>query len=384
MPIARFLTGALAIPLAGLGAPVVLAQEEAVSREVVQALPSPEVTRLNHALKRLSINSRNLDALTDAGNSALALGDFDAALGFFGRALEIEPGNVPVNLGMASIYMRTEQPIEALRYFARAEQSGASTDAVASDRGLAYDLLGENTRAQESYKIALSQGGDAQTSRRLAVSYAISGDRAAFNTTLRPFVLEKDVAAYRARAFGLAILGEINEAKGLVTTVIPRDLSSRIIPYLEFMPRLTKAQQAAAANLGLFPKAAEIGRDDPLIIAYREQLISPASEAGGATRKTEENSALSDPNSERHWVQLAAGRNRSALQSDWNRLQRRAPEFLNEFTPHVVKAGRMNRLLAGPLPDRNAASELVGKLSRKRIDSFSLITRPGAKVEKLQ
>jgi hypothetical protein len=32
--------------------------------------------------------------------------------------------------------------------------------------------------------------------------------------------------------------------------------------YLEFMPRLTQAQQAAAANLGIFPRTGDIGTDD--------------------------------------------------------------------------------------------------------------------------
>ncbi len=50
--------------------------------------------------------------------------------------------------------------------------------------------------------------------------------------------------------------------------MLPERLSSRLAPYLRYMPRLTRAQQAAAANLGVFPRAAEIGRDDPALAAY--------------------------------------------------------------------------------------------------------------------
>lgn len=365
-----------------------IAQDESVSREVVQAMPAPEVTALNHALKRLAINGRNLDALLDAGNAALALGDADAALGFFGRGLEVSPDNAQVNLGMARVFMQSERPIEALSYFARAEQGGAPAAAIMSDRGLAYDLLGENEKAQECYQEALAGGPDAEVTRRLALSYAISGDRDAFNKTLLPMISEKDIAAYRTRAFGLAILGELNEAKGLVTTVIPRDLASRIIPYLEFMPRLTKAQQAAAANLGRFPKAAEIGREDPAIVAFREDLRSPKPTAKTASPMTEAPAekvpTISDPKTERHWVQLAAGRNRSALRGDWVRFSRRAPSQLQGLQPHVIKIGRLHRLLAGPVANRAEATALVGALARERVDSFAITTNPGAKVEKLQ
>lgn len=390
----------LALP----SAPAAIAQEETVSREVVQALPSAEVTALNHALKRLAINGRNLDALIDAGNAALALDDADAALGFFGRALEVSPDNAQVKLGMATVFMRSERPVDALRYYTEAEQSGAPADMLASDRGLAYDLLGENAQAQKSYQTALAKENNAETRRRLALSYAISGDREGFNSTLRPLILEKDVAAYRARAFGLAILGDMNEAKGLVTTVIPRDLASRIIPYLEFMPRLTKAQQAAAANLGIFPKAAEIGRDDPAIIAFRAQWEqtrpkragpeAPASKrpsvqpkksaAVAAEMQTEADDDEAEIPAERHWVQLAAGTNRDALIADWNRARRRSSGLLDPYYPHVVTSGGVHRLLAGPLDDQNASQELIDALARRRIDSLGIMTPRGVKVDKFQ
>ncbi|MGH6786332.1 MAG: SPOR domain-containing protein, partial [Novosphingobium sp.] len=45
---------------------------------------------------------------------------------------------------------------------------------------------------------------------------------------------------------------------------------------LRYMPRLTPAQQAAAANFGHFPRAAEIGRDDPRVAAYAKPLARPA------------------------------------------------------------------------------------------------------------
>lgn len=260
-----------AIVPTGLGlAPAAFAQQsdDAVARAVVQPLPSREVQRLNEALRRLARNSRDLTALTDAGNASLDLGDLQAALGFFGRAQDLAPNNPSVKMGMAAVYLRSERPLEALRLFAEAEQAGANFNAVAAERGLALDLVGNNQQAQANYKIALDRGAGAEVARRLAISHAIAGNKEDFEIILQPFVAKRDFAAFRARAFGLAILGETGEANAIADAVMPRDLASRLAPYLDYMPRLTKAQQAAAANLGVFPKAAQIGRDDPRIAQY--------------------------------------------------------------------------------------------------------------------
>lgn len=240
----------------------------ASGREVVQSLATAEVERLRRALQRLARDPQNLSALVEAGRASLDVGDLDAALGFFGRALSLSPGHADAKLGMASVYLRSRRPVEALQMFAEAEQAGASTDAILSDWGLAQDLVGNNALAQQSYRTVLAREADGEARRRLAISLAISGDRDGFEAALLPLLTEQDLAAFRARAFGLAILGDTAEAAALARQLMPADLAGRMAPYLEFMPRLTPAQQAAAANLGIFPRAAEIGRDDPRIARF--------------------------------------------------------------------------------------------------------------------
>ncbi|MXP47191.1 tetratricopeptide repeat protein [Altererythrobacter luteolus] len=242
--------------------------QDAVSQAVVQPLPPKSATDLSEALQRLARNSRDVDALIDAGNASLAVGDVDAAIGFFGRADELSPVNARIKVGLAGAFVRRERPLEALRLFDEAEQAGAATGALAGDRGLAYDLVGDNAAAQNFYQQAMARKDDDETRRRLALSHAIAGNRSEFEKVLYPLLKKQDFAAYRTRAFGMAILGEDTEAVAIAEAVMPRDLSARIAPYLRYMPRLTKAQQAAAANLGIFPRAAQIGRDDPRIAEY--------------------------------------------------------------------------------------------------------------------
>lgn len=241
-----------------------------VSQPVVQALPSAQVQRLNRALLELARRPQSLPALLEAGDASIEVGDLDAALGFFGRAREIDADNAQVMLGLGKVYLRSGRPTTALPLFHAAEAAGAGLYNFGSDKALALDMVGDQSAAQTAYARVLElDAQDNEARRRLALSYAISGNGAAFETTLRPLIERRDPASFRARAFGLAILGQQERAATITETVMPRTLSAKITPYLEFMPRLTPAQQAAAANLGIFPRAADIGRDNADIVAYR-------------------------------------------------------------------------------------------------------------------
>jgi hypothetical protein len=85
----------------------------------------------------------------------------------------------------------------------------------------------------------------------------------------------------------------------IAETMLPDRLSGRIGPYLRYMPRLTRAQQAAAANLGAFPPAAEIGRDAPAIAAYSGQSsAAPASVRTADARLVPTGAPLGSPRNE--------------------------------------------------------------------------------------
>jgi tetratricopeptide (TPR) repeat protein len=267
---------------------VPLSAQEVTSREVVQPLPSQEVQRLNRALMELARRPKDLEALVAAGDAALELDDLDAAMGFYGRADDLDPSNVRVKLGIAAVYLRSGRPVEALEAFALADEAEADPALFARDRGLAYDLVGDHERARAAYEQSLGIApDDPETQRRLALSFAIAGNRAGFEDTLRPLLDRRDYAAFRTRAFGLAILGDQSRAAAIVDVVMPRDLATRITPYLAYMPRLTSAQQAAAANLGIFPRVADIGREDPRIARFAREAeadrkLAPAGAPLGA------------------------------------------------------------------------------------------------------
>ena len=248
----------------------------AMAQEVVQALPDPAVGELNDALSRLSRNPDSVPALVEAGRASLKLEDVAAAKTFFDRARGVEPGDPRVLEGLAVVAVRQRRAAEAVQLFAQAERAGASLRGFEADRGLAYDLVGDNARAQSFYGEALSREESNELIRRLALSYAIAGDREASEATLLPLLQRRDLAAYRARAFALAILGRQDEAVSIIETMLPERLATRLTPYMRVMPRLTKSQQAAAANLGVFPPNNQIGRDDSALAALDTSTARPA------------------------------------------------------------------------------------------------------------
>ncbi len=252
------------------------------AQPVVQQLPDPASERLNEALRRLSSNPQSLPALIEAGRASIELDDADAAEGFFARAQAVSPESGAVMAGLAVVALRREDAALALELFDLAAQAGESLDPYATDHGLAYDLVGENLRAQERYQAALSREENAETSRRLALSYAISGNQNASETVLLPLLQRRDLAAYRTRAFALAILNREDEAITIVETMLPARLASRLTPYMRYMPQLTPSQQAAAANLGSFPPVENIGRDEPrpARVVARSGVSQPAVDMG--------------------------------------------------------------------------------------------------------
>ena len=281
-------------PLAGLALALMAASGPVLADPVVQPLPTMTPSYLlNEALGRLARNPRDVEALLDAGKYSLTMGDTAAAIGFYQRADALSPNNSRVKAGLAGAFVQSEDPLSAITLFDEAAKAGTMDAARVSERGLAYDLVGDNVSAQRFYHEALIAGPDAETSRRMALSQAIAGDRRGMEVTLAPLLQRQDKAAWRTRAFALAILGDTEEAEGIARSTLPAEMAGAISGYLRFMPRLTPAQQAAAANLGRFPRAAEIGQDDPRFAAYArprtvvaalDKTLTPSGEALGTKK----------------------------------------------------------------------------------------------------
>lgn len=248
-----------------------------ISSAVLQQVPTRAAgMRLNDALNLLARNPQNVEALIAAGRASLDLGDVQAAIGFYQRAETLWPGSARIKAGLAGAYTLGEDPVTAIGLFNEAEKLGPIDAERTADRALAYDLVGDNQTAQRYYRQSIALTSTEEALRRLALSLAIGGDRRGMETMLSPLLQRQDKAAWRIRAFALAILGQTDEAESIVRQTMPADKASAMSNYLRYMPRLTGAQQAGAANLGRFPRAAEIGHDDPRIAPYSRARVKLA------------------------------------------------------------------------------------------------------------
>ncbi len=214
--------------------------------------PDPANTLSGH-LRTLAANPRNLFALLGAGQAALDVGDPNAALGFFGRADEIDPRSGKAKAGLASALVMLEKPDDALRLFGEAVALGISESDIAGDRGLAYDLRGDARRAQRDYAVALRRGPDDEVTRRYALSLGISGDRNQALTMLDPLLRKQDQAAWRARAFILAMNNDVSGANAIARQVMPASLAGTMSPFLTRLAKLNSAERAHAVNFGTMP-----------------------------------------------------------------------------------------------------------------------------------
>lgn len=268
---------ALAVTLSGVAIAQGVRPAPVVSVPVVQAVPEKAPgMRLNDALNQLARSPQDVAALTAAGQASLDLGDPQAAIGFYRRALMIQPANAAVKAGLAGAYVLSEDPFTAIDLFEEAEKAGPIDPVRLADRGLAFDLVGDPRTAQLYYRQSLAGAPSDETLRRLGLSQAIGRDRKGMELTLSPLLQKQDKAAWRTRAFGLAIIGQVEEAETIARQTMPADLANAIIAYLRYMPRLTASQQAAAGNLGRFPRAAEIGSDDPRMAKYARARVQVA------------------------------------------------------------------------------------------------------------
>lgn len=201
-------------------------------------------------MRLLAANPLDIEALVTAGELTLRMGDNTAAAGFFGRAEKLDPLNPRVKAGLGSLLVRAERPGEALRRFQEAEARGLDPGKYAADRGLAFDLIGEQERAQRDYRLALRAHPDDEITRRYALSMGISGRKKEALDLLDPLLRRSDRAAWRDRAFILAMSGDRDGAQKIANSMMSPGLGAGLAPFFDRLPTLSAADRAFAVNFG--------------------------------------------------------------------------------------------------------------------------------------
>ena len=351
-------------------------------------------------IRALASDPKDFGSLVGAGKAALALGDAQAAAGFFARADEVNPQSPLPQAGMGAVSVANGEPQAALPYFKRAQQLGAPVASFACDRGLAYDLMGQQAPAQADYRLALSSADGDEARRRLALSLAISGDRNGALQTLAPLSAKGDGEVARVRAFVLALSGDSNAAMMAVNAAMPGS-AANVAPFLQRLPTLSAGQKAAAVNLGMFPEqggtayayagatppapatSASLSGDrlsgvDLLLrgnpAAAGEQPAPPPVQAiqvayaqPPAPATVQRTLAVFQP---KIWLQLASGQDVDVLARRFQRLKSENPDMFTGMKPYVSRSADRARLLVGPFRGESDASIFATDLRTLGIDAL--------------
>ena len=416
-PLSRVRVAAAILFCVGATLAAVPAPAEAQLR--VGVAPESPQDALARNVKLLGKSPRDFKALIGAGKAALDLGDTQAAAGFFGRADEVWPTSPLPQAGMGAAMTMEGQPAGALQYFARAAQRGATPLTIGADRGLAYDLLGQHAQAQADYRAALAGPDTNEARRRLALSLAITGDKAQALSMLGPLMARGDAAAARCRAFVLALTGDPAGARAAIEAAMPGS-SYRMDYFFRRLPALRSDQRAAAVHLGIFPEAGtQLASAAPAYpqaspsrvasgpvttdrLASIEELLrgTPSVAQPPAVQQPTQlasrrvtpsvRPSTSDGKADGHvysdrkqWLQLASGSNASALPDQFRHIKNRGRQVLDGIDGYVAEGHGRARLLIGPFRNAEEAEIFASDLETLRIDSFEWTNPPGEIIRKI-
>lgn len=398
--VAAFILSCVGIALAASSTGV---SAQALSGPVSLEAPADALAR---NMRVLATSPRSFEALIGAGRAALALGDTQAAAGFFGRAEEVHSASPLPHIGMGASVLAEGDAPGALAYFARARQLGANAAQMGKDRGLAYDLLGRHAEAQEDYRAALYGPEADEARRRLALSHAITGDREGALAQIAPLVARGDAAGGRCRALILALSGDVAGARRSVDAAMP-GASAQMDPFLRRLPALSSSQKAAAVNLGIFPQGgglamAAVAPTEDRLASVDQLLRTPVSAAAPPQRQrpvaqpsrpiVQQASAVSrrvPPASgeasarPKIWLQLASGANAAALPEQFRRIKTRHGELLDGISGYVADGPDRARLLIGPFKSRSDAQVFAEDLASVDVKAFSWTNPVGQNIRRL-
>jgi Flp pilus assembly protein TadD len=353
---------------------------------------------LSRYVRALAADSQDFNSLVGAGRAALELGDTQAAAGFFARADAVNPRSPLPQAGMGAVSVANGEPKAAMPYFTRAMQLGATQAMIGCDRGLAYDLMGQQANAQADYRAAMGGADGDKARRRMALSLAISGDKAGALDAIAPLSAKGDSATPRVRAFVLALSGDTANAMRLINVSMP-DSSSTVAPFIQRLASLAAGQKAAAVNLGIFPdsnnpgisyaatapvaqvaapstaRIAETVTTDRLagIDALLRQQSAPAQPVAQTMRPVQVAytpqvrpatvQRTVAPVKQKIWLQLAMSDDASALSRKYARLKSQYPDLFSGIPGYLAQNGDDARLVVGPFRGPSDASIFADDLS---------------------
>jgi Flp pilus assembly protein TadD len=347
------------------------------------AAGAPEVA-VRVADLTLERDPHNAPALVAKGDGLYAMGQRGEARAAYRQAVAVDPRLASAQLGLGRTLVQAD-PAAAETAFLAAVAAQPDNGAALNNLGIARDLLGRHSEAQEAYRQALAIApGAADVKVNLGLSLALTGDKGAAVEVLReaaavPGAVQErgkelaaalalagdDADAHQVRSVGAAQPARGNMASADMppvqavanheapATVKPKqdrptkDLAVATRPALPpqpdeppALPVLTAPVAAVAhANLAPLLHAAPEALVDAAALPAPAPAVQPAAADPSPTKP-----APAEPTPETGaFVQLASVHSLDAAQYEWKRLSRRLPELLGGHTPVIVQADALGQ-----------------------------------------
>jgi Flp pilus assembly protein TadD len=187
----------------------------------------------------LAVHPDDADALTRRGEALAALGRPEDAETAYREALTAAPTHVRALLALGRLRL-PKNAAEAESIFAQIDAIDPHNAAALNDLGVARDLQGHHTGAQEAYRKALAaQPTSSSAQINLGLSLALSGDANGAIAVLRPLATESSASPLVRDdfAFALALSGNVAEASSMLSKDLnPQDVRRALAGFHALQP----------------------------------------------------------------------------------------------------------------------------------------------------
>lgn len=345
------------------------------------------------------------------------LGATDGAIAYYQQALALDPDNTEAQLGVGQMMVQNNRSLEAIEYLEAAAAKSPSNFRIYNSIGLAYDLEGMHEQAQNAYGRGLSISPD-QISllNNLALSLAFQ-DEFAPSIQLLSKAVNLDYSQTTAQQnliMVYALSGEEEAARTMARTVqTPEEIDANMQRY-EWLRGLSSKRRAQAIflNVSAFPEDAldnsvvqmeESKTPSVVSIDPKRQMLEDIlnsenaenvpdepldndltvqAEADEMQGETTFDEVMVDPEEmvpvpdltplEFYQLQLGSYSSQNDVDTDWQRLQKLAPELLTDRqieVREVITADNQTRyrLIIGEYDNYDAAQDNCQALQNRQV-----------------
>jgi tetratricopeptide (TPR) repeat protein len=124
----------------------------------------------------LKIDPMHFDALYNAAQILAGLGQWAEALGYFERALEIEPENLPLRLRYAYCLVANGRGADSQKVYNKLKEDYPRDYRIYEDMAIMYDSMGDLKSAKENMNRAVELNPSFETYFNYALILKKSGD----------------------------------------------------------------------------------------------------------------------------------------------------------------------------------------------------------------